>query len=173
MNTFRSLTLSRKCQITNFLLCDATVLLRWSLQYSRRWLQFANNRCLIQSYFWDQWIGLSKIQVLGVSQAKKGLTYVPEKISSKLQYNTDITSLFHFSMTHKLYWGFASDPLGSKCFPDTRHSRSWDIRGADILAWMVMSVFSCDPIGDTTIAVTCCCGIFCSTFPIKLNGEEQ
>ena len=31
--------------------CDATVLLRWSLQYGRRWLQLPNNRCSIQSYF--------------------------------------------------------------------------------------------------------------------------
>ena len=31
------------------------VLLRWSLQYGRRWLQFPNKRCSIQSYFLDQW----------------------------------------------------------------------------------------------------------------------
>ena len=30
------------------------LLLRWSLQYGRRWLQFPKNRCLIQSYFWDR-----------------------------------------------------------------------------------------------------------------------
>ena len=50
----------RKCQSSHFLLCDATVLLRRSLQYGRRWLQFPNNRCSIQSYFWDQWTGVAK-----------------------------------------------------------------------------------------------------------------
>ena len=49
-NTFRSSNLSRKCQSSHFLLCDATVLLRWSLQYVHHWLQFPNNRCSIQSY---------------------------------------------------------------------------------------------------------------------------
>ena len=51
VNTFHSSTLSIKCQSSHFRLCNATVLLRWSLQYSRRWLQFPNNRCSIQSYF--------------------------------------------------------------------------------------------------------------------------
>ena len=57
VNTFRSSTLSRKCQSSHFLLCDATVLFRWSMQYGRRWLQFPNNRCSIQFYLWDQWVG--------------------------------------------------------------------------------------------------------------------
>ena len=47
-------TLSRKWQNSHFFLCDPTVLLRWSLQYGRRWLQFPNNRCSIQSYFSNQ-----------------------------------------------------------------------------------------------------------------------
>ena len=55
-NTFRPSTLSRKCQSSHFPFCNATVLLRWSLQYGRRWLQFPNNRCSIQSYFSDQWM---------------------------------------------------------------------------------------------------------------------
>ena len=42
-------TLSRKCQRSRFLFCDATVLLRWSLQYGRRWQQY---RCSIQFYFY-------------------------------------------------------------------------------------------------------------------------
>ena len=42
VNTFRSSTLSRKCQSSHFHLCDATALLRW---YGRRWLQFPNYRC--------------------------------------------------------------------------------------------------------------------------------
>ena len=40
VNIFRSSSLSRKCQSSHFLFCIATVLLRWSLQYGRRWFQF-------------------------------------------------------------------------------------------------------------------------------------
>ena len=45
VNIFRSSTFSRKCQSSYFRF------LRWSLQYGRRWLQFPNNRCAIQSIF--------------------------------------------------------------------------------------------------------------------------
>ena len=55
VNTFRPSTLSIKCQSSHFLSFDATVLLRWSLQYGRRWLQFPYNRFSILSYFSDQW----------------------------------------------------------------------------------------------------------------------
>ena len=47
-------SLSRICQSSHFLLGDATVLLRWFLQYGRRWLHFPNNRCSIQFYFSNQ-----------------------------------------------------------------------------------------------------------------------
>ena len=50
VNIFRSSTFTRKCQSFNFRFCNATVLLRWSLQYGRRWLQFPKNRCSIQGY---------------------------------------------------------------------------------------------------------------------------
>ena len=60
VNIFCSSTLSRKSESSHFLFCDVTVLLRWSLQYGRRWLQFPNNRYSIQSYFSDQWISLTK-----------------------------------------------------------------------------------------------------------------
>ena len=61
INIFRSSTFSRKCQSFYFRFCNATVLLRWSLQYGRRWLQFPKNRCSIQSYFWDQWLQAEQI----------------------------------------------------------------------------------------------------------------
>ena len=43
MNIFRSSTFIRKYQSFYIRFCNATVLLRWSLQYGRRWLQFPKN----------------------------------------------------------------------------------------------------------------------------------
>ena len=37
--------------LINFRFCDTTVLLRWSLLYGCRWLQFSDNGYSMQSYF--------------------------------------------------------------------------------------------------------------------------